>query len=142
MPKFSSVCEDGKRQQKQWERRVDYRGGQYSRSARASPINALEVLTVAYLGNLNGPKESEIVQKLGHEYFGITPAQLAADVELWEESERDLTVVPVYLDEPGRPYILFSRKNFHTERYYLHENGWRLEGDIETKLESKGINVR
>jgi len=47
----------------------------------------MELLTVACLGNLNGPKESVIVQTLGHEYFGITPAQLPADVELWEESE-------------------------------------------------------
>ena len=97
---------------------------------------------MACLGNLNGPKESVIVQTLGHEYFDITPTQLAADVELWEESERELRVVPVYLDELGRPHIVFSRRNFRTERYYLHENGWRLGGDIETKVESKDINVR
>src|SRR5258708_31157566 len=101
----------------------------------------MEVLTVACLGNLNGPKGSVIVQTLGH-YFGIAPVQLAADVELWEEPERELRVVPVYLDELGRPHLVFSRRNFRTERYYLHENGWRLGGDIETKVESKGINVR
>ena len=36
---------------------------------------------MAYPGNLKGPRESELIQKLGHEYFGITP---------------------------GRPYILLS----------------------------------
>ena len=73
--------------------------------------------------------------------LGITPAQLA-DVELWEEPEREVRVVPVYLDELERPYILFSTRNFRTERYCLHENGGRLEGDIETNVESKDINVR
>ncbi len=97
---------------------------------------------MACLGNLNGPKESVIVQTLGHEYFDITPTQLAADVELWEESERELRVAPVYLDDLGRPHIVFSRRNFRPERYYLHEDAWRLGGDIETKVESKDINVR
>lgn len=31
---------------------------------------------MSFLGNLNGPKESEIIEKLGPDYFGITWEQL------------------------------------------------------------------
>lgn len=51
---------------------------------------------MAYPGNLKGPRESELIQKLGHEYFGITP---------------------------GRPYTLFSRPNLRPQRFYFLEHG-------------------
>lgn len=31
---------------------------------------------MAYIGILKGPKESQLVDLVGHNYFGITPAHL------------------------------------------------------------------
>lgn len=90
---------------------------------------------MAYLGNLKGPRESEIVQTLGHEYFGITPAELDSDIRMFEDSERRNEIQPVYLDTEGRPYILLSRPRVRPERFFLHEHGWLLEGDIVTRIE-------
>ena len=87
---------------------------------------------MAYLGNINGPRESLILVKLGYHYFGITPEQLSSDIEWHEYAERRGEIQPVHVDEEGKPYIIFSRPNNQTSRYYLEENSWVLEGDIKT----------
>lgn len=87
---------------------------------------------MAYLGNLRGPRESEIVEKLGHDYFGITPAQLAYDIEMWQESERRSEVQPVHVDENGQPYVVLSRPKGAANRFYLEEHGYFLSGMITT----------
>ena len=87
---------------------------------------------MAYLGNKKGPKESRIIERLGRSFFGITPAQLASDIEMFEDSERRGEVQPVHVDENGRPYIVFSRPDNQTSRFYLEEHNWMLEGDILT----------
>lgn len=82
---------------------------------------------MAYLGNRKGPRESEIVQRLGNEYFGITPAQLASDIDMFEDSERRNEVQPVCLDEQGRPYVVFPGQAFVEKgSAYVNMDGpWR-----------------
>lgn len=87
---------------------------------------------MACLGNSKGPRESEIVDRLGYNYFGISPAQLEYDIEMWQESERLNEVRPVHVDENGKPYILLSKANSDPARFYLEEYGYFLEGGIKT----------
>jgi hypothetical protein len=86
---------------------------------------------VAFLGNANGPRESEVVDELGHEYFGITPQALEDDISDYAHSERRGHVVPVHVDEEGRPFVLFTRPN-GPNRFYL-VGRFKLVGAIATR---------
>jgi hypothetical protein len=92
---------------------------------------------MAYLGNIDGPRESLIIEKLGYNYFGITPQQLESDIEWHKDSERRGEVQTVHVNEEGKPYIIFSRPNNQTSRYYLEDNDWVLVGDIVTKTDEE-----
>ncbi len=85
---------------------------------------------MAFLGNANGPRESKVVDELGHEYFGITPAALYSDVEDYAYGEARGHVVPVHVDHDGRPYVLFSRPS-GPDRFYL-VGQFKLAGTIAT----------
>lgn len=87
---------------------------------------------MAYLGNLNGPRESQIVDLLGYDFFGITPSQLEYDIEMWEESERRNEIQPIHVDENGQPYILLSGPQKIPIRFFLEEHGYFLKGLIQT----------
>ena len=94
---------------------------------------------MAFIGNRTGPRESEIVDKLGCSYFGITPAQLEYDIELWQESERGraVEVRAVHVDENGQPYIYLTQANGVKGRFYLEEHGYYLRGSIKTFTEEE-----
>ena len=85
---------------------------------------------MAYLGNLKGPRESVILDELGPQYFGVSPAQLEEDIDYHHFAESRSEVVPIHVDENGRAYIKFSTPNGPIQ-FYL-ENKYSLEGDIET----------
>ncbi len=53
---------------------------------------------MAFVGNKKGPRKSEIVQKLGPAYFGISAEAFEAEIELYREDESDGVVDPVYVD--------------------------------------------
>ena len=85
---------------------------------------------MAFIGNRGGPKKSEVVARLGFAYFGITPEELAVEVENYEEDESRGVVDPVYRDSHGRWFLHFNAPNGRTQRYYLDEHGYHLEGDV------------
>jgi hypothetical protein len=63
---------------------------------------------VAYLGNLNGPRESEIQDRLGASYFGCSPAALEEDIAHHVYAESRDEVVAVHVDHQGHAYVEFS----------------------------------
>ncbi len=87
---------------------------------------------MSFVGNKKGPRKSEIVQKLGPEYFGISMAELAVEIQLYRDDEFNGVVDPVYVDKYGRHFIKFNAPNNGPHRrFYLEENGYHLEGDID-----------
>lgn len=92
---------------------------------------------MAYLGNEKGPRESEILNRLSSDFFGITPAQLESDIEWNEDAERRGEVQPVHVDEDGRPFIVYSRPKGKDVRFYLEDHGFKLEGKIKTFSEDE-----
>lgn len=50
------------------------------------------------MGSVRGPRKSEIVKKLGAEYFGISREQLLVEIELYQADEFRRVVDPVYVD--------------------------------------------
>lgn len=66
---------------------------------------------MGFISNQNGPRKSEIVLKLGCEYFGITPEELSDEINSYIEEENRGKVDPVHVDENGKPYILFYATN-------------------------------
>jgi hypothetical protein len=85
---------------------------------------------MSFLGNLNGPKESEIAEKLGPDYFGITWAELERDISDYEDAENRKEIVPVRIDNTGEPYILFSSPDKKGQRFYLRKEGYKLIGRV------------
>jgi len=86
---------------------------------------------MAFVGNRKGPRKSEIVQKLGPDYFGISIEKLNADIQLYRDDEYNDIVDSVYVDKEGRHFIEFYAPNGDIQRFYLEENGYHLEGDID-----------
>ena len=88
---------------------------------------------MAYLGNRNGPRESEIVDRLGPSYFGCSPVGLEEDISHHIYAESRGKVVPVHIDEKGRPYIEFSSPRPGKVNWFiLEEHGYQLKGKINT----------
>lgn len=90
---------------------------------------------MSFAGNRKGPRKSEIVQKPGPDYFGISMEELEAEIQLYRDDELNGLVGPVYVDKEGRHFIKFNVPNGGVQRFYLEENGYYLEGSI------KGIRV-
>lgn len=53
------------------------------------------------IGNRNGPRESEILNKLGPNYFGCSAEDLESDISHHQYAESRGEVVPVHIDEKG-----------------------------------------
>jgi hypothetical protein len=85
---------------------------------------------MSFLGNLNGPKESEIIEKLGPDYFGITWAELERDISDHKDAENRNEIIPVRIDDSGEPYILFSSPDKKGQRFYLQKEGYHLHGSV------------
>lgn len=86
---------------------------------------------MSFVGNKKGPRKSEIVQDLGSEYFGISEEELAVEIQLYRDDEFDGIVDPVRVDKYGRHFIKFKAPHDGTQRFFLEENGYHLEGDID-----------
>jgi hypothetical protein len=95
---------------------------------------------MSFLGNLDGPKESEIVEKLGPDYFGSTWSKLEDDIAFHRDAERRSEVVPVKIDDRDEPYILFSSPDKKGQRLYLLKEGYPLRGSILC-LNEKGEKI-
>lgn len=89
---------------------------------------------MAFLGCSTGPRESEIVGRLGHPYFGITPAELDDDIRMYEDSERRGEIQPVYLDQIGSPYLILSRRGARSARFYFIEHGYSFGPSVDHLL--------
>lgn len=85
---------------------------------------------MSFVGNRKGPRKSEIVQKLGPDYFGISTEGLEAEIQLYRDDEFNGLVDSVYVDKEGHHFIKFNAPNVRTQRFYLEENGYHLEGSI------------
>lgn len=86
---------------------------------------------MSFVGNRKGPRKSKIVQKLGPDYFGISMGELETEIQLYRDDEYNGLVDPVYVDKEGRHFIEFNAPNGRTQRFYLEENGYHLEGRID-----------
>ena len=85
---------------------------------------------MAYVGNKDGPRESEIIDRLGAAYFGITQAALEDEIAWNRLSEGRREITPVRRDESGRYYIKFSAPDGGEQYFYLDEHGYTLEGEV------------
>lgn len=86
---------------------------------------------MAFIGDKTGPRMSEIIRKLGHNYFGISPALLDEEIQWCEKYERDGVVDPVYMDADGRYFLIFDAPGGKTQKFYLEENGYVLPNEPE-----------
>ena len=86
---------------------------------------------MSFVGNRKGPRKSEIVQKLGADYFGISMEQLETEIQLYRDDEYNDIVDSVYVDKEGRYFIKFNAPDAGVKRFYLEENGYHLEGDVD-----------
>lgn len=86
---------------------------------------------MSFVGNKKGPRKSEIVQKLGPQYFGVSMGELDIEIQLYRDDKFNGEVDPVYVDKNGRHFIEFNAPHGGVQRFYLEENGYRLEGDID-----------
>lgn len=92
---------------------------------------------MAYVGNTHGPRKSEIVERLGPEYFGITGADLEAEIGLYEGDELRGEVDPVRKDKQGRYYLRFRAPGGGGQRFYLDEHGYSIPGKVKIWEESE-----
>ena len=74
---------------------------------------------MGFVGNVNGPRKSVVVAKLGHDYFSISSEELTLEMEDYKNDEFRGVVDPVYLDEHGRHYLRFYAPGGGTQRFYL-----------------------
>ena len=85
---------------------------------------------MSYLGNKNGPRESEILERLGPDYFGITSEALENEISHNRLAESRGEVVHVKIDEKGDPFIIFSSTDKKEIRFYLIKEGYNLRGNV------------
>jgi len=85
---------------------------------------------MAFVGNRTGPRKSEILSRLGPEYFGITGDELEYEIEQCRQDERDGVVDCVFVDSNSRRYLEFYAPGGAIQIFYLDEHGYALEGDV------------
>jgi hypothetical protein len=73
---------------------------------------------MSFVGNREGPKKSEIVQKLGPDYFGISMEELEVEIQLYLDDEFNGIVDPVYVDKEGR-HLLNSMLQMVASRDFI-----------------------
>ena len=93
---------------------------------------------MSFVGSRSGPRKSEIVQKLGPDYFGISLEELQVEIQLYEDDEFNGLVDPVWVDSEGRHFVKFNSPNGGIQRFYLEENGYYIKGDIHELKEDTG----
>jgi len=90
---------------------------------------------MSFVGNKNGPRKSEIVEKLGPDYFGISMEQLEVELQLYRDDEFNGVVDPVYMDKEGRHFINFKSPSGDVQRFYLEDNGYYIKGEVDERTE-------
>jgi hypothetical protein len=96
---------------------------------------------MAYLGNRDGPRESDILDRMGFSFFGCSPIGLEEDISYHRFAEARGEVVPVHVDQTGRAYVVFSSPQpGKTTRYVLEEHGYSLMGNIATFSEEESAH--
>lgn len=90
---------------------------------------------MAYIGNINGPRESQLFNRLGADFFGITQEALEREIGYQESAEARGEVVPVRIDKAtNKAYIILSSKDpKKPHHFYLEDNGYTLEGDFSAE---------
>ena len=88
---------------------------------------------MAFIGNRHGPRKSDVVARLGPSYFGISRDELEVEIELYKDDEFRGQVDPVYVDADGRLFLEFNAVGGETQRFYLDECGYSLEGEVATQ---------
>lgn len=119
-------------------------------------------IQMGFVGNLNGPRKSDILEQLGAEFFGISFEAFYQEVEINLDEEREGIVDAVHVDKNGEPYFWFivpdrkeikkkMKRNLNKtnskldqphllkkkEKFYLFKNGYKLEGDIKTHTDKE-----
>jgi hypothetical protein len=93
---------------------------------------------MAFVGNRTGPRQSQIIRRLGREYFGCSAEALEEDISDHIRSEDSGEVVPVHVDDSGQPYLVFlSPTPGVLQHFYLEASGYQLFGDIQTYEEKE-----
>ena len=92
---------------------------------------------MGFVGNKRGPRKSVIVDKLGPEYFDISPEELEVEIQDYKDEEFRGVVDPVYVDARGLYYLVFFAPGGKTQKFYLKENGYELDGDILIEVEER-----
>jgi hypothetical protein len=93
---------------------------------------------MAFLAHRSGPRESELLDRLGHGLFGCAPAKLEEDISSHRYAESRGEVVPVHIDAEDKPYIEFSFRQPPSSRpFYLLDHGFALPLDIATFTEEE-----
>ncbi len=90
---------------------------------------------MGFVGNKYGPKKSDILLKLGNEFFGLSDEEFKQEIEdnineEWNKNNPDLIIDPVWLDENNEPYLKFYSNKIRIEKLYLYELGYALKGRI------------
>jgi phosphoglucomutase len=95
---------------------------------------------MAYVGDKKGPKMSDILERLGREYFGLSKDAFRKEVYLCEKDEREGVVDPVLLGSDGRYYIIFNDIKGNTKKFYLEEMGYIYTSSPENVVHEKESN--
>lgn len=84
---------------------------------------------MAFLAHSSGQRESELLDRLGYEFFGCNPAELEDVVSSHHRGE----VAPVHVNAESRLYIEFSFRQPPSPRpFYLQDNRYTLPVNIAT----------
>jgi hypothetical protein len=109
----------------------------YTRRRKLSLELLIGDFAMGFVGSPTGPRKSGIVRKLGAGYFGISKVALETEIEVYRDEEFRGIVDPVYEDGGGRHYLIFRAPKGNTQRFYLEENGYHIEGDLLIEKERK-----
>ena len=99
---------------------------------------------MAFLGKVGGPCLSEIIDRLGPEYFGISATALEEDFcnELLSEAVNRESVKPVYKDKEGQLCYIFTAPGNKKQLYHLTPEEIKKLGDdykFEKLVDFKGV---
>lgn len=87
---------------------------------------------MAHFGSKDGPRESDVLEKMGAQFFGCSALELEEDVSYAQLSEQRGEVLPVHVDAAGRPYVIFSSPvPAQPQTFYLEDHGFVLVGEIK-----------
>jgi hypothetical protein len=92
---------------------------------------------MGYVGNINGPRKSEIVRKLGASYFGISDEELDKEIQIYLDEEYSGEIDPIQLDENKKPYLLFYGPEKIIQKFYLDSAGYKLTGKVKASINNE-----